>query len=318
MKPVEAAGKVNYFLDAAIPVLTPFGVILGVIFPGVLINIRPFIPWLFGTITLAGALRLRAREMRKAASSPLPLLYFFISAHVLMPLVVFFITRLIFSHDHDTVAGYVLLYSIPTAVTAFIWITIYHGDRALSLTIILLDTILAPLVVPGTVKLLLRTSVSLDMTGMALSLVFMILLPTILGIALNELSQGKIPSLVSPYLNPLSKVSMVLVIAANTAAVAPQINLDNPRLLPVSAVCIGLSTLGFLCGKLTGLITKNQPKKEITLLFACGLRNTSAAMTLGIEFFPPAAALPSVLGIIFQQTIAAIMSRIFYGKINKK
>jgi tagaturonate reductase len=314
MRFLAAAGKINYFLERAIPLLTPIGVMLGVLLPALFLNLRPFILVLFGTMTLSGALKLRAKEMGRAVSSPLPIILFFVSAHIIMPLVVFFLSKLIFYNDPDTVSGYVLLYSVPTAVTAFIWISVYKGDRALSLSLIMLDTLLAPLVVPGTVRLLLRTSISLDMTGMAVSLVFMVLIPTVAGVALNEFSHGKIPALISPVLNPFSKVCMVLVIAANSAAVAPQINFNNPRLLLVSAICIGFSALGFAGGKLTGMIGRNTKEKQITLLFASGLRNTSAAMTLSIEFFPLAAALPSVLGIIFQQTMAAIMSRVLLGK----
>jgi hypothetical protein len=41
-------------------------------------------------------------------------------------------------------------------------------------------------------------------------------------------------------------------------------------------------------------------------------------MTLAIEFFPAAAALPAVLGILFQQSLAALMSRVFFGKTGKQ
>jgi predicted Na+-dependent transporter len=54
--------------------------------------------------------------------------------------------------------------------------------------------------------------------------------------------------------------------------------------------------------------------KQATLVFSVGLHNTSAAMTLGIEFFPGPAALPAVLGIIFQQTISAVMGRLLLLK----
>ena len=306
--------KINRALERAMPLLAPLGVALGVALPGVFLGLRPFIPWLFGTMTLAGSLKLRARELGKAVSAPLPIIVFFISAHVVMPLLVLFLSRLVFGGDPDTISGYVLLFSVPTAVSGFIWVSIFRGDPALSLTLILLDTVLAPAVVPGTVRLLLKTGVKLDMTGMAVSLVFMILIPTIAGVALNELSRGKIPALATPFLAPLSKICMVLVIAANSAAVAPQIRPDNPRLWKIVAACIAFCVTGFILARLASLAGKFDKKKQTSLFFASGLRNTSAAMTLGIEFFPGAAALPAVLGILFQQTIAALMGRVLLGK----
>ena len=221
---------------------------------------------------------------------------------------------LVFNGDADIVSGYVLLYAVPTAVTGFIWTTIFHGDPALSLALILLDTILAPAVVPATMRILLGTKVALDMSGIALSLVLMVVVPTIIGIALNELSRGAVPRKVSPCLSPFSKLCIVLVISANAAAVAPGIHPENPRVWLVGAMCICFSALGFVCGKIIGLLGKANRDRQATLIFSVGLHNTSAAMTLGIEFFPGPAGLPAVLGIIFQQTIAAIMGRLLLKK----
>ena len=312
--PVATANRINQFLERIMPALTPFGVVLGVVLPWVFLGLRPLVVWLFATITLAGALKLRFRELGRAASSPFPLVFFFITAHVIMPLMIFILSSLIFRKDPDAVSGYVLLYSVPTAVTGFIWVTIFRGDPALSLALILLDTILAPVVVPGTVRILLGTRVNLDMTGMAISLVYMVVIPTIAGVALNELSRGKIPALVSPWLTAFSKVCLVLVIAANSAAVASQIHPRNPRMWAIIAACIGFSVLGFIIAKFASLAGKLGKDKQTTVFFASGLRNTSAAMTLGIQFFPASAALPAVLGILFQQTIAAFMGRVLLGK----
>ena len=297
------------------PLLAPLGVALGVLLPRVFLSIRPFVPMFFAIITLTGALRLRARDLGRAASSPLPLFFFFFNAHILMPLIILLLSSLIFKGDPDTISGYVLLYSVPTAVTGFMWVAIFKGDSALALTLILLDTLLSPLVVPGTVRLFLGTSIKLNMTGMALSLVFMIAIPTVIGVALNEFSRGKFPVMVSPYFNPLSKICMPLMIAANSAAVAPQVRPDNPRIWVIIASCIGFSVLSFTCAKLISLVGKLDPQKQTSLFFTSGLRNTASAITLGVEFLPASAALPAVLGIMFQQATAAIMGRIFLGKI---
>lgn len=312
--PFPLAERINQLLERAMPLLAPSGVALGVLLPQIFLGLRPFIPWIFGAITLAGALKLRARELGRAVSSPLPVILFMVTAHFLMPLLVLFLSGLVFRNDPDTVSGYVLLYAVPTAVTSFIWVSIFKGEPALALAIILLDTVLAPVLTPGTVRLLLKTGVDLDMSGMAVSLIFMIAVPTIIGVFLNESSRGKIPALIGPFLAPLSKICIILLVAANSAAVAPQIRPDNPRLWIIIAVCISLSVLGFVCGKLAGIAGRLGREKQITLFFACGLRNTSAAMTLGIDFFPPAAALPAVLGVMFQQTIAAVLGRLLLKK----
>jgi predicted Na+-dependent transporter len=309
-KPAEFAAALNKYIERFMPLLTPAGVILGFGFPRIFIQLRPFIPWLFSAVTLAGALKLRAGELAELIKKPLPAVFFFLTSHVVMPGVVLFMSGLIFQGDADTISGYILLYAMPTAVSGFIWVSIFRGDSALSLAVILLDTLAAPLVVPGTVSLLLGTKVALDMTGMTVSLVLMVVVPTIIGIGLNELSRGEAPRLISPYLTPFSKFCVLSVIAANTAAVAPQIDFQSPRVWIISASCILFSGVGFICAKVMGILGRFNREKKVSIFFASALRNTSAAMTIAIEFFPAAAALPAVLGIIFQQTMAAIMGKV--------
>jgi len=311
---VEVAGKINRVLEKLMPLITPMGVISGVVFPGFFVILRPYIIFIFAVMTFSGALNLRPRDLGKAASSPAPLLIFFFSAHVFMPVVVLFLSRLFFRDDSNTISGYVMVYSAPTAVTGFIWATIFRGNLALSLALIMLDTILAPIVMPGTVRLLVGTSVSIDMTGMAVSLLFMVVVPTIIGVFTNELSRGRIPALACPYLTPFSKICMLLVIAANSAAIAHQIRLDNPRLPIIVAACLCFSVLSFSTAKLASVAGRVGKDKQISLFFASGLRNTSVAMTLAINFFPPAAALPAILNILFQQIMAAFSSRLLIGK----
>ncbi len=311
---VSAARRLNTLLESAMPVVTPTGVILGFLFPGVFLPLRPYIPVLFGLITLAGALRLKARDLGTAAASPIPVLGFFAAAHVLMPIVALVVSRLVLPGDTEAAAGFVLLFSAPTAVAGFIWVTMYRGDEALALALILLDTLAAPFVLPVTTSALLGASIRLDGRAMALSLTLMVLLPTALGVALNEASRGRIPRAVLPYVSPLSKIFLALVIATNSAAVTPTVDFSRPRVWAVGAIGIGLTSVAFLLGKTLGLVPGISPSRRRGLVFTVGMRNISAVATIAITFFPEAAALPAVLGMIFQQTLAAVFGRILLRK----
>ena len=316
-KPEKIAETLNKNLERLMPVVTPTGVILGFLFPGVFIWFRPFVPWFFALMTLSGALKLQARQLGNSMRNPIPILLYFVSAHALMPLLVLFVAGIIFRGDPDTIVGYVLFYASPAAVTAFIWVTIFRGDLALALALILLDTLLAPLVMPGTVSLLLGTKVSLDMTGMALSLVIMVVLPTIIGITTNETSRGKIPALLCPYLNPISKLLIVLVMAANASAVSPHVHLNNIKVWLILFFSICFSIMSFLMAKLTSVFARLVLQKRISLFFVTGLRNTVAASTIAITYFPEAAAQPAIFGIMFQQVMAAFMGKFLIRQKNK-
>jgi tagaturonate reductase len=309
-KTAEIAKKINYYFERWIPVTTPLSIALGFILPSFFIHLRPFVPWLFGIMTFSGALKLKATELGAAVKSPLPILLFFISAHVFMPVIAMLSSSLFFI-DPDVTAGFVLLFAGPTAVSGFIWVSILRGDLALCLTLILLDTLLAPLVVPGSVSFLMSAKVAMDISGIAVSLVFMIVIPTIIGVTLNETSKGKIPSSICPYLDPVAKICLMLVIAANASIVAPTVKFNDPLIWKVAALVITLTFFGFALIKFVTVIGRCRYPKDITMIISAGLRNNSAVMTIAVTFFPQAAVLPTLVSIIVQQSIMAIAGKLF-------
>ena len=313
----KTAESINRQLERLMPVLTPLGIALGFLLPGVFIHLRPFVPWLFGLMTLSGALKLRVTEFGNTIRRPVPILAFFISTHVLMPYCAMFAASRLLGGNPDTVTGFILLFAGPIGVSSFIWVSIFRGDKALCLTLILLDTMLAPLLVPGTVSLLMGAKVAMDMSGIAVSLVLMIVIPTIIGVTVNEISREKIPALICPYLNPVSKICLMLVIAANASPVAKAIQFDNPEVWKIAGMCVFFSAGGFIVSKLSAITIRCNSERSVTMLFCGGLRNISAVTTIAVTFFPESAALPALLGIVFQQTISAIMGRLFAAKVKQ-
>ena len=305
---------VNRVLERKFPLFVMLGVALGVASPEFFGQLRPMVPWLFGAVTLVGALKLRTKELGAVVSSPLPILLFFLVARFIMPLIVFTFSTLIFRDSPDIVAGYVLIFAVPVAVTSIIWVTILKGDAALALSLILLDTLLAPVTVPAMMQIFLGGAINLEMTSIITSLIFMVVIPTCLGVVLNETSRGKIPALTYLYLAPLSKVCMILVLAANTSSVAHQIRLDNPLMWKIGGVSFVLLSLSFVFAKLVSAAGRIKPEKQISIFFISSMRNSAAAMTLATRYFPEAAILPAVLGIILQHNTAALMGRIIFGR----
>ena len=79
------------------------------------------------------------------------------------------------------ITGMVLEFSVPAAVISLMWVSIYNGNSPLSLSLVVIDTILAPFLIPAVLKLLVGSSVKMDTVGMMKELVFMIALPAVLA-----------------------------------------------------------------------------------------------------------------------------------------
>ncbi len=296
------------------PILTPTGVVIGLLLGSRISWMKPAVTWLFAFITMSGAFGINPRDFFRVVSHPKPLVAFFIGSHVCMPLVAWAVATLLFRDDPAVVTGFVLLFSIPTAVVGYIWSSIYHGDGALSLSLILLDTILAPLVTPFTVKFLTHTAVQIDTTGMMLSLVWMVVLPSIVGICVNYATKGKVNDHVGPCIKPLGKVALLMVVAINVSQIAEEILKFDITYIPIVLVCLLLACGGFLLGKLMAKLCGLEKEQTVSVTFAIGLRNISAALVLAISFFPPHSALPVIFGIVFQQTVSALTGQRLFGE----
>ncbi len=304
--------KINHYLERLIPVTTPLAIIAGFLLPDIFVIFRPFVLLLFGVMTFSGALKLRAAELGASVRSPVSILLFFIPAHILMPVIAKFASSLFFDNP-DVISGFVLLFAAPTAITGFVWVSILKGDMALCLTIILLDTLLAPFIVPGSIHILLGAQAVIDSSGIMISLLFMIVIPTIIGVTANEVSKGKIPAVICPWFDPAAKVCLMFVIAANASIIAPKVNFFDSLVWQTGLLTIVLTVFSFLLAKTSTIIGnlcgKCLSPKDTTVIFAGGLRNNSSVMTIAVAFFPEAAVLPTLISIVAQQSIAAIMGK---------
>lgn len=306
--------KLNKLLEKAMPLLTPTGVLIGLLLGHRISHWAPAVTWLFAFMTLTGALSINAKEFLLVLKKPFPIFVFLLTFHIIMPLIAFFTGKVFFPNDQAFITGIVLLFSIPTAVSGSIWSTIHNGNISLTITLILLDTILAPFLTPATVSFFMGKSIEIDSLGMFISLVWMVVIPSIIGICLNQFSKGKIPQTISPYCKPISKLALLLVIIINSARIRGSIGQFEVVFIFVALVALFLAFLGFGLGAFAGRWMKLPRPNCVSLMYSTGLRNISAALVLALTYFDARSGIPIVIGIIFQQTIAAISGLIFLSK----
>lgn len=300
------------------PLLTPTGVLFGFLLGERIAGFAPAVTLLFAFMTFTGALAMNVRDFIAVIRRPLPILIFLFLFHIVMPLGVWGITSLVFHGDTALITGFVLLFSIPTAVAGYIWSSIHKGNGPLALTIILLDTLLAPILTPATVSFLMNTSVQIDSNGMFISLVWMVVIPSIFGILINQTTGGNIPGIVLPVFKPLSKIALLCVVSVNTARIAPSVTAFEPVFFLLIAVSLALTSAAFFLGASASRLAGLARAESITTMYAVGLRNISASLVLALEFFEPRAALPIITGIIFQQTLASLAGLAFFRTSSSK
>ena len=243
--------------------------------------------------------------MKKIAMHPVPLIVVMLILHIVVPLTAFLVGSLIFD-DPLLVTGIVLEFIVPTGIVSLVWVNIYHGNSALTLSIILIDTLAAPFLVPFSLHVLMGSAVEISVAGMMKDLVLMIAVPALLAMTLNHATRGRVKHTLSPKLAPLSKIGLILVVIINSTKVAPFFSQMTPTLLLVTLVIFLLAVSGFIWGFLASKIFREKGDGRVSMTFNSGMRNISAGAVIAGQYFPPEVMFPVMIGTLFQQILAAM------------
>lgn len=310
--------QINRRLEKMMPLITPTSVILGVIFSAYIKDFSFLVPWLFAFMTFEGSLNMNFKSIKGAVTHPFPVFITLAFLHIIMPLWAWAVGHITFNGDTLTITGMILGMVIPTGITSFIWVSIKKGNTALTLAIILIDSILSPFIVPFSLSLLVGEKIELDVSSMMVSLLFMIVLPSIAGMLLNEVTKGKIKDVWKPRLSPISKVFLGCVVMLNGAVVAPYLIQIHIKLLFIILVVFFISFTGYVFSFLLAKWLKFDRDTTTAITFTGGMRNISAGTVVAISFFPPAAIVPVVVGMLFQQSLASLYGAFLDRYYSKK
>lgn len=299
---------INKFLEKTMAYFIPVSVVIGVLVSDYIVDFAWLIPWIFAFMTFAGSLNSNFASFKDAVLHPLPIFVTFTILHIIMPLLSLGIGHLVFPGEMLTITGLVLAMSIPTGITSFVWVAVAKGNNVLALTIILLGALLSPIIVPLTLHLLVGETVEMDALGMMIGLLWTIVIPSIVGMILNQVTKGKVVDILSARLSPFSKVGMGIVVMLNGAVVAPFLLERGFALVGLGIVVIIIAFLGYVLSFSAGRLLKQGKETVIAMVFTGGMRNISAGVVLATAYFPAAVAIPVVLGMLFQQVLASLFN----------
>ena len=285
--------------------IIPGSLVLGFFFSKQLHGLVPAVPYLFAYVTLTMAIGCGLQQLRTVLRKPGIMIWTFVLAHILSPLLAYGLGSLLFGVDSPYVVGLVLFTIIPLGVSTVLWVGMSAGSVPLMLAMVVMDSILSPFVVPAGIHLLFKTAVQTNTMQMMGDLLILIVAPTVIGIILYESTKGRIQPMVQPFAAPISKLCFVAIVALNAAAIRAYTEMlrgDLLRLIPVAIVMVGLCyAIGFF-----GTAHYQNKELQVTVSYATGMRNISLGIVLALGYFSPLAAVPVVLSILIQQPLATI------------
>ncbi len=297
--------RFNTFIEKWMALVTPLCLLFGVLFPGLTSRGLPYVPLVFAFITFTGGLKSSFGDIAAILRRPLPLLLTMAVLRILVPCLAWATGMLFFRNDPALVTGMVLEFLVPCAVVSLMWISIYDGNSPLSLSLVILDTVLAPFTIPFTLKLLLGSSVQMDAASMMEQLLFMIALPAIAAMCCNQFSRGAAKQRWPSRLAPYSKLCLIFVVSCNASKVAPYIREMNLQRALVALCILLLAALGYAIGWAAACLTHQPRDLTVSMIYGSGMRNISAGAVIAGAYFPGETMFPVMIGTLFQQVLAA-------------
>ena len=297
--------RFNRFLGKYYPYLTVGCVLIGLAFSGTLSVLSRITVPLFTFITFANTLGGGYRDLWQVVRHPRPVITVLLLLHAAMPLAAMGLGNLLFPQAPLFTIGLILEYSIPTAVASLMWAGMSGGNTTLALSVLLLDTVLSPVVVPLSLRVLAGSVVEMDAAGMMGDMLIMVGIPALLAMALYDGTRGRVAKTVKPALEPFAKLSLLTVIMANATSCAPFLKDLNRTLLLVILAAIALCFFGYLLGFYAGVLQKEPFPAAMSMAINTGMRNISAGAVLAAQYFPPDVLFPVAFSPLFLQVSAA-------------
>lgn len=279
---------------------------VGILAPGVLSPLRPYVPVMFACTIFQSSLGITFRALKETARRPLTFAIIIAWAHVCAPLAAWGLGTLLFGYDHNIVIGIVLGYAVPVAATSVMWVGLYRGNVWAMLATLLISTLIAPFTLPFTLQLMFGASVQMDGAGMMQSMLFTVAIPALVGLLVNEGTRGWGARKLSGALQPAARLAIPLIVGTNSTAISDYVLHLTPELFGVLVFVLCFSVCSFFAGFAIAKVTRQKDDDTVTLMFGCGMRNITAGAVVAAQYFAPATVFPVIAGTLFQQALASV------------
>ena len=282
---------------------------VGLAFPGVFSGIKPtVINPLLGIIMFGMGMSLRLEDFKIVFSRPKDIIIGCVAQFTVMPLLAFVLSR-VFNLNEALAVGVVLVGCCPGGTASNVITYLAKGDLALSVGMTATSTLLAPVMTPLLVWLLVGKSVDVDVAGMLFSILWVVILPIVVGLVVKAL-WPKFTERTTAYLPAVSSLSIAFIVLIIIAANAQKL-LTSGIIIIVVVVLHNLC--GLILGWLVGRLLHLPDAKRRAVSIEVGMQNSGLASSLATLHFAtyPMATIPGAVFSVWHNISGAIVARIY-------
>lgn len=256
---------------------------------------------------------LTPNDFKRVARNPLQVILGTIAHYVIMPFIAFLLVHL-FGLTGAASVGVILVGSAPSGTSSNVMSFLSGGDVALDVSIGLLSTLLAPVMIPTLLKLLAGKWVNVPFSSMFFSAFQIVVIPIVLGIIVHTIFKEHVQKVIE--IMPLiSQVAILVIILAVLSA-------NSKTILAVSTlilvpVIILHNLLGYLLGYGFSKLMKMDTPQQKAITFEVGMQDSALASTLAISFFEPASAIAAVMFSVWHNISGSVLASLWKNHTEK-
>ena len=304
--------KLCHYISKYMGILVLAAAVLALIFPSMLQQIRPtVINYLLGVVMFGMGLTLNLQDFKIVFSRPKDVMIGCLAQFTVMPLLAWGLARA-FQLDEALALGVVLVGCCPGGTASNVITYLAKGDLALSVGMTGVSTLLAPFMTPFLTWALAGKSVNVDVVGMLLSILWVVILPIVIGLVVKWI-WPKFTEQATDYLPAFSSVAIAFIVSIVIAANANKLMAGGLMIVMVVILhnLCGLS-LGYLIGRLLGL---SDPKRR-AISIEVGMQNSGLASSLATIHFAayPLATIPGAIFSVWHNISGALVARIYTSR----
>lgn len=292
---------------------TTLWVILGAavafMIPGPFKGFGSWIPFLLGIIMLGMGLSMTPGDFKLVFSRPRDVIVGVAVVYICMPLVGLGLGTLL-SLPQALTIGLILLGCSCTGTTSNVMTFLANGDKALTVTVSSLSTMVAPIVTPALLMFYVGKYMPIDAAGLFMSIIKVVIIPIVLGLVIRKVfaSQMNIITTVIPIASVLSVVFIICIV----------VSLNVERLSsvagPAFAACTLYTSAGMLVGYGVSRILHMNTDKRKAMTFIVGVQQTALSVTLAITYFDPMSAILPAILIVWTTVFGTLIATVWKNR----
>jgi BASS family bile acid:Na+ symporter len=256
-------------------------------------------------------LALNLHDFQVVFSRPKDIIIGCLAQFTVMPLLAWGLTK-VFQLDEALALGVILVGCCPGGTASNLITYLSKGDLALSVGVTGVSTLLAPLMTPWLTWLLAGERVHVDVMSMFLSIVWVVILPIVVGFTVKRLCPEFTRKAVD-YLPAFSSLAIASIVAIIISANAGKLLLGGVTIIAV-VMLHNLTGLGL--GYMLSLLLKLPLAKRKAIAIEVGMQNSGLASSLAAVHFAayPMATIPGAIFSVWHNISGALVAKYFSRK----